>query len=112
MDGILATEDSVTYGVNQISVLNKINHFHVTNQLPQDTMHVLLEGVLNLETRLMISSFVNKDRYFTLDFLNQRITDFPYGRAEKQAKPPRPLTAANLTGSKLPLSGIPKYLLL
>lgn len=109
LEGILAAEDSVTYGVNHVSVLNKINHFHVTNQLPQDIMHVIFEGVLNLETRLVISSFVNKDRYFTLDLLNQRIANFSYGRAEKQAKPPRPFTAANLTGSKLPLSGISIY---
>ena len=67
-------------------------------------MHVLFEGVVNLETRIMISSFVNESEYFTLDFLNQRITNFYYGNAEKQAKPPRPFTAANLTGSKLPLS--------
>ena len=68
-------------------------------------MHVLFEGVLNLETRIMISSFVNDSKYFTLDFLNQRITNFCYGHAEKQAKPPRPFTTANFAGSKLPLSG-------
>ena len=109
LDGTLAAEDSITYGVNHTSVLSKISDFHVTDQLPQDIMHVIFEGVLNLETRLILSSFVNKSGYFTLDFLNQRMTNFSYGRAEKQAKPPRSFTTANLTGSKLPLSGISIY---
>ena len=34
LDGMLAAEDSVTYGVNQNSVLNTINYFHVIDQLP------------------------------------------------------------------------------
>ena len=105
LDGMLAAEDSVTYDFYQNSVLNTINYFHVIDQLPQDIMHVLFEGVVNLETRIMIASIVNKSEYFTLDFLDQRITNFYYGRAEKQAKLPRPFTAANLTGFKLPLSG-------
>ena len=37
------------------SPLNQIDNFHVTNsQLPQDVMHMLLEGMLPLETKLMI----------------------------------------------------------
>jgi len=107
LGGILSEEDSVTYGINYKSALNQINHFHVANsQLPQDVMHVVLEGVLNLETQLILSSFVNDEKFFTLDFLNQRIAHFPYGRSEKRNKPPRKLTNANLCGSKMPLSGI------
>jgi len=76
------------------------------SQLPQDVMHVVLEGVLNLETQLVLSSFVNDKKFFTLDFLNQRIAHFPYGSSEKRNKPPRKLKNANLCGSKMPLSGI------
>ena len=112
MGGILGEEDSVTYGVNYESALNKIDHFHVANtQIPQDVMHVILEGVLNLETRLLLSFFVNDEKLFTLDFLNQRITHFPYGRSEKRNKPPCKLTNANLCVSKMPLSGICLYVL-
>ena len=32
-------------------------------QLPQDIMHTVFEGVLNLETRLLLSSFVNDYNY-------------------------------------------------
>lgn len=100
-------EDSITYGINHNSTLNRIDFFHVANtQLPQDVMHVILEGILNLETQLLISSFVHDESYFTLDFLNERIANFPYGRSEKRNKPPRAFTNANLSGSKLPLSGI------
>jgi len=71
LQGPLAEEDSVTYGVNGPSCLNQIEHFHVANfQLPQDVMHILLEGVLTLETRLMLNSYIFDDRYFTLEHLN------------------------------------------
>lgn len=109
LDGTLGTEDSITYGVNHKSALNRIDFFHVANtQLPQDIMHVILEGVLNLETKLLLSSLVHEN-YFTLDFLNERIANFPYGRSEKRNKPPRAFTNANLSGSKLPLSGMYSY---
>ena len=99
-------EDSITYGVNHNSALNRMDSFHVANgQIPQDVMHVILEGVLNLETRLLIYSFVHVEKFFTLELLNERITNFPYGRSEKRNKPPRAFTNANLSGSKLPLSG-------
>ena len=35
-------------------------------------MHVILEGVLNLETRLLIYSFVHAEKFFTLELLNER----------------------------------------
>ena len=68
-------------------------------------MHVIFEGVLNRETCLLILAFINNKNYFTLSFLNERIANFPYGRTEKRNKPPRPITLANLSGSKLRLSG-------
>lgn len=109
LDGILGSEDSTTYGVNYNSALNRIDFFHVANtQLPQDVMHIILEGVLNLETKLLISSLVDEN-YFTLDFLNERIANFPYGHSEKGNKPPRAFTNTNLSGSKLPLSGTYSY---
>ena len=38
-------------------------------------MHTIFEGVLNLETRLLLLSFVNDHKYFTLEFLNERIAN-------------------------------------
>ncbi len=105
LDGPLSAEDSVTYGINAVSPLNAINNFHVANsQIPQDVMHVLFEGVLPLETKLLIGSLIS-DKYITLDFLNQRISHFIYGRNEARNKPPKEFQKANFTGtSKLHLS--------
>uniref|UniRef100_A0A1X7UU26 Uncharacterized protein n=1 Tax=Amphimedon queenslandica TaxID=400682 RepID=A0A1X7UU26_AMPQE len=50
LSGPIATEDSVTYGLNCQSHLNDIDNFHVANmQLPQDIMHVLFEEVILFE---------------------------------------------------------------
>jgi len=47
LNGALAETDSVTYGVNYSSVLNKLVDFDMCNgQLPQDMMHILLEGAV------------------------------------------------------------------
>ena len=48
------------------------------NQLPQDVMHILLEGVLPYEVQLMLTVFVKDKKYFTLDCLNERIKCYPY----------------------------------
>ena len=83
LDGTLATEDSTTYGINYRSPLNQITGFHVAkSQLPQDVMHILLEGVLNLEIKLLLNAFVSIKKYFTIDILNERIQNFTYGKAE------------------------------
>ncbi len=89
LSGPLSAEDSTTYGVNSTCPLNEMNYFHVANsQIPQDVMHVLLEGVIPLETKLVIRSLM-EDGYFTLDQLNERIANFSYGRAEARNKPPK-----------------------
>ena len=88
MSGPLAETDSVTYGVNCSSTLNDLAHFHVANnQLPQDVMHVLLEGVLPYTMKLMLQSFIFSKKYLTLDFLNDRITCFNFSRTEAKDKP-------------------------
>ena len=88
LTGPLAETDSVTYGVNCSSTLNDLAHFHVANnQLPQDVMHILLEGVLPYTLKLMLQSFIFSKKYLTLDFLNDRITCFNFSRAEAKDKP-------------------------
>ena len=73
LQGVLGPDDSVTYGVNSTSYLNRIKHFHVANfQMPQDVMHVILEEILPLETRLMLAGFI-EDGFLTLQLLNNRI---------------------------------------
>ncbi len=87
LQGPCSSEDSTTYGVNHDSCLNKIFHFNVASlQIPQDVMHVLLEGVLPLNVRLMLGSFIN-DGLFTIDELNDHVKSFEYGRVETKTKP-------------------------
>ena len=74
LDGCLDDSDSVTYEVNFHSPLNDLKHFHVANsQLPQDVMHVLLEGVVKDELKYLVAS-----NYFSGDLLNERIVCFYY----------------------------------
>lgn len=47
---------SVVNGINENSLLNTLEYFHVANgSLIPDIMHDILEGVLPLETRLMLN---------------------------------------------------------
>ena len=84
----LAEADSVTYGINYNSVLNKLEDFHVCNgQLPQDIMHILLEGSIPYTMKLMLKSFICTKNYFTITDINERILCFKYSRNECQSKP-------------------------
>ncbi len=88
LSGPLAMADSTTYGVNYQRPLNKLSYFHVANnQLPQDVMHVMLEGVIPYEMKHMLKAFITEKRYFTLDLLNERIHCFPYTQEEFANKP-------------------------
>ena len=80
--------DSVTYGINYSSVLNDLEHFHVADtQLPQDVMHILLEGIIPYTITLILSSFIFAKSYFSLGVLNQRILCFKFSRTEAADKP-------------------------
>ncbi len=83
----MSYEDSVTYGVNAVSPLNEIDNFHVVNQLPQDIMHILLEGVIPYELVQKLTCFVVNRKYFTIDQLNDRIACFAYSNKEANNKP-------------------------
>ena len=107
LEGPHASSDSTTYGISNRSPLNDIDGFHVANgQLPQDIMHVLFEGVLPMETKLMLNSFINEEQLFTLDTLNERISTFAYGRTEARNRPPKPFTPVHITSGRLHLSGL------
>lgn len=47
--------------------------------LPGDVMHDLLEGVLQYECKEMLKTFINEEKYLTLDQLNERIKRFDFG---------------------------------
>ena len=85
LDGPLSDEHSVTYGINYRSLLN--DYFHVVDQVPQDIMHVLLEGVVPYELLLMLKTFVSDKKYFSVHLLNDRIASFAYSTHEATNRP-------------------------
>ena len=69
-------------------------------------MHVLLEGILLLEMKLMLKVFIFDLHYFDLKTLNARLSSFVYGRNEGRTKPPKSFEMKNIVGdSNLSLSG-------
>ena len=86
---------STAVGINNESVLDNVPFFDLVSMAPQDVMHVILEGGLSHETRLLLEHCIVGMQYFTLDQLNQRIDDFPYGYAERSNKP-SPITLAHI----------------
>lgn len=69
-------------------------------------MHVLFEGVVPFEIKLMLKTFVYEKHYFDLSTLNGRLSTFAYGRNESRTKPPKLLERKNISGdSNLGLSG-------
>lgn len=82
----LFTHFSKEYGVTKRSILLDAPHFDVTDQLPQDVMHVILEGALARTLFFVITYFVNNN-FFTLEDLNAFILNFNYGYSELKDKP-------------------------
>lgn len=107
--GHLAKESSVTYGVTGASPLNELHNFHVVNQLPQDIMHVLLEGVIPFELTLLLNHFVTDRKYFTIAELNDLLTSFSFTHQEAKDRP-SPIKQQVCAGSaSLSQSGKYKY---
>lgn len=69
---------SVVFGINRRSILCDFPFFDVTQMLPQDVMHVVLEGVLPLDLKLFVKYCV-QENFISLDALNKGIDSFPYG---------------------------------
>lgn len=75
------------YGINGVSVLQNVPHFSVTKCILHDPMHVLLEGVVRQELRLLLCALVDVKKYFTLSTLNMRISQFEYSDTARLDKP-------------------------
>lgn len=67
---------SMQYGVNRLSVLNEVPFFDLCQCLPHDVMHVILEGVLLRNLRLLLEHCIVQEHYFTIHQLNQWVSTF------------------------------------
>lgn len=75
------------YGINQRSILSNLPYFNVTHQLPQDIMHIFLEGILQYEIKLLLNYLMKTQGVITLDELNHAIKHFPLGYTDVKRRP-------------------------
>lgn len=61
-------------------------------------MHILLEGVIPYTIKCTLRRFICENNYFTIDFLNERITCFPFSHSESRSKPTRLTSESMLHG--------------
>lgn len=71
--------------------------FDITQQLPQDIMHVLLEGIFPLHLELLLNYIINESSLMSLDQVNSRILEFPYAYFNVK---PLPIKNTNFQGSQ------------
>ena len=89
---------SKVYGINRTSSLCDVPYFDVTQQLPQDIMHVLLEGIIPTNVGLLLTHVIESLKNFTLAEINARIKSYPYAYYEGR---PSDITATNFdTGGR------------
>ena len=87
LSGDLRDYYSMTYGINERSVLLDITHYSMLNWgLPHDIMHDCFKGVVQYEIKLLLLHCIAR-RYFTLADFNHRLKDFDYGYSEVADKP-------------------------
>lgn len=92
---------STRTGVRENSCLHTSRYFHCTNNFLFDPMHDILEGVGQLDLKLVISHFVlSQDYALDVETLNSRIHLFNYGLSEIKNKPSANFTLVNLRNLK------------
>lgn len=77
---------SKQYGINSRAKVLDAPFFNVTQQLPQDIMHVFLEGILASHLKYFLKQCFNETD-MTLDKLNREVKIFPLGYSQLQNRP-------------------------
>ena len=88
---------SKVYGINRRSILCQLPDFDVTQQLPQDLMHVLLEGIFPLHLEQLLDYVVNTLSAVSLTDTNSRLLSFSYAYFEEK---PSPLTSVHIESTQ------------
>ncbi|KAM3597607.1 uncharacterized protein V6R79_006799 [Siganus canaliculatus] len=89
-------------GIKRDSSLNKLQFYHVTDNVAPDIMHNILEGIGGYELKLVVNSLIEQ-KCFTLEQLNFRLTSFDYGFCDVHNKPSaiKPQDLKNPSGALL-----------
>ena len=85
-DPEMASFVKTTFGITGLSTLNNIKHFNIIECFPQDIMHVIYEGLLPMEVKLL-TQYVVQQHWITLEELDRRIDDFNYHYVDVRNKP-------------------------
>lgn len=70
--------------------------FDITQQLPQDLMHVMLEGIFPLHMEQLLQ-YILEQSLLTLSEINSRISSFPFAYFSTK---PTPLSNCELQGTQ------------
>ena len=82
-----SAEASVRYGVNRKSILTQLQFFNIcSGALIPDVMHDVLEGVLQYETKLILSH-ITSCHYISLSHVNHLIECIELGYMEVSSRP-------------------------
>lgn len=74
-------------GFQEECVLSRsLEHFHTVTGFPPDILHDLFEGVVPTEMSLCIKEMI-RSKYFTFEYLNNKIVLFPYQHTDKVDRP-------------------------
>lgn len=65
--------------IKEYSIWNELPLFHVVKNFSVDPMHDLLEGVCKYDFLFLLDSFIVKQKLFTIEQLNFRISTFNFG---------------------------------
>lgn len=87
LGGALHSHIATTYGLVRDSILNSTRYFHIVEGLVPDIMHDLLEGALQLCTKLLLNHIIVQERKISLEDFNSRISCFQYGPSDIRNKP-------------------------
>lgn len=89
--------------IYRAGILQDLDDFDITKQLPEDAMHVLLEGIVPKHLGLFLSKVISL-KLVDINKLNGAIQAFSYQYFESSSKPSSiPLSAVheeNLTGKQ------------
>lgn len=72
-------DDKVTYGVNSPSSFEELPYFRVITSLPPDIMHDLLEGVIPLVMKSVISK-AHTEKHITIREVNEELQNLCIGQ--------------------------------
>lgn len=87
MSLFVITNNEKSTRIKEKSIFNNLRNFHVARNSALDLMHDLAEGICHYDMCCIIKHCIDC-HFFTLDQLNNRMSEFDYGSIDKSSEPP------------------------